>query len=81
MADDAAQEGGLGELVEVDVGDLRDAEAGEGGWEVVDGEGAGEDAEFVAGDLGGVEGEADRGGGAEEEVAPGEEMGALRCYP
>jgi len=74
VGDDAGDECGLGVLVEVDVGDLGDAEVAEGVGQVGDGDGAGEDADLVTGDLGGVEAEAGRGdGGAEQEFAPGYE--------
>ena len=78
VGDDAREEGGVGVLVEVDVGELDDAVVVEGLGEVGDGDGAGEDADLVAGDLAGVEGHAGRDGGAsEEEVAAGEAPGVL----
>jgi hypothetical protein len=58
VRDDAREEGGVGVLVEVDVGELDDAVVVEGFGEVGDGDGAGEDADLVAGDLAGVEGHA-----------------------
>ena len=55
FVDDVFQEEGLGVLVEVDVAELDDAIAVEGGWQIGDGDGALNDVEFVAGDLAGVE--------------------------
>ena len=73
FVDDALEEEGLGVLVEVDVAELDDAIAVEGGGEIGDGDGAVDDVDFVTGDLAGVEGEAGGGGaGAYEEVSPGE---------
>jgi len=78
FGDDAGDEGGVGELVEVDVGDLDDAVVLEGFGEIGDGDGSSEDAELVAGDLAGIKGHAGGDGGAsEEEVAAGEELRAL----
>src|SRR5260370_440804 len=68
-------EGGCGVLVEVDVAELDDAIAVEGGGQIVDGDGAFDDVELVAGDLAGIESEP--GGsdaGAYEEVSPGESL-------
>lgn len=73
LVDDALEEVGFGEFVEVDVGELDDAISVEGGGEVGDGDGVGEDGKLVAGDFAGVEGECSGGGsGAEEESAAGE---------
>ena len=55
LLDDAFEEEGLGVLVEVDVADLDDAIAVEGGGQIVDGDGALDDVEFVAGNFAGVE--------------------------
>ena len=73
FVDDALEEEGLGVLVEVDVAELDDAIAVEGGGQIVDGDGALDDVEFVTGDFAGVESQS--GGGdacAYEEVSPGE---------
>ena len=73
--DDAFEEEGFGVLVEVDVAELDDAIAVEGGGQIVDGDGAFDDVELVAGDLAGIESEP--GGsdaGAYEEVSPGESL-------
>lgn len=56
MLDDALEEVGLGELVEVDVADLDDAIAVEDGGELVDAEGAMNGIDLVPGDLAGVKG-------------------------
>ena len=71
MIDDAAEVVGLGVFVEVDVGDLDDAEAVKGLGEAADGDGVGEDAEFVAGDLAGV----DRDASGDDDCARSEEEG------
>lgn len=68
---DALEEEGLGVLVEVDVAELDDAIAVEGGRQIVDSDGALDDVEFVTGDFAGVESQS--GGGdtcAYEEVSP-----------
>ncbi len=56
VADDALEEERLGELVEMDIADLRDAEAVEGAGKIGDGKGAGDEIELVAGDFAGIEG-------------------------
>ena len=53
---DTFEEKGFGVLVEVDVADLDDAIAVEGGGQIVDGNGALDDVEFVAGKFASVEG-------------------------
>ena len=71
--DDAAEEEVFGELYEVDVGELDDAEAVEGGGQVADVEGAVGGFEFVTADLVAVEGDAgEGGGGAGQEAAAGD---------
>ena len=57
LADDALEEEGFGVLVEVDVAELNDAIAVEGGGEIRDADGALDDVDFVASDLSGVEGQ------------------------
>ena len=70
VPDDALEEGGLGELVEVDVADLGDAVVVEDVGEVGQGDGAVDDIDFVAGNFAGVEGEAGgSGSGSNEEVS------------
>ena len=82
FVDDALEEGGLGELVEVDVGELDDAVAVEGGGEVGDGDGLGEDGELVAGDFAGVESKCCGGGsGAEEKFTAGKTDGCFHFRP
>ena len=54
VMDDALEEIRFGELVEVNVADLDDAVTVEGGGQVGNGNGAGVEADFVAGDLTGV---------------------------
>ena len=54
VMDDALEEVRFGELVEVNVADLDDAVTVEGGGQVGNGNGAGVEADFVAGDLTGV---------------------------
>lgn len=56
VADDALEEERFGELVEMDIADLRDAEAVEGAGKIGDSEGAGDEIELVAGDFAGIEG-------------------------
>jgi len=73
FVDDALEEEGLGVLVEVDIAELDDAIAVKRGGQIVDGDGALDDVEFVTGDFAGVESQS--GGGdacAYEEVSPGE---------
>jgi len=69
---DAFKEKGFGVLVEVDVAELDDAIAMEGRGQIVDGDGALDDVEFVTGELAGVERQS---GGchtcADEEVSAG----------
>ena len=55
VADDAFEEEGFGVLVEVDVAELDDAVAVEGGGKICDGDGPVDDVDFVASDLAGVE--------------------------
>jgi len=55
FADDALEEERLGVFVEVDVAELNDAVAVEGGGEIVDGDGALDNVELVASDLAGIE--------------------------
>ena len=59
LGDDALEEEGLGELLEVDVRDLDDAEVEEAVGQVADGDGEVVDFDFVAGVGAGVGGEAD----------------------
>lgn len=70
---DAAEEVVLVEAAVVEIGDLRDAEAVEGGRQVCDGGGVLDDGEMVAVEFGRVDeqGSGGDGGGAEEEVAAG----------
>jgi len=70
LADDALEKERFGVLVEVDVAELNDAVAVEGGGEIRDGDGAVDDVHFVASDLSGVKSQS-RGGSpaAYEEVA------------
>ena len=56
LVDDALEEEGFGELVEVDVADLHDAVAEQGCGQVGDADEAVGDVDLVAGDLAGVEG-------------------------
>ncbi len=74
--DDVLEEEGLGELVEMDVGELDDAEAVEWLGEIGDTDGGVDYVEFVARDLAGVESEACCGdAGAEKKFAAGEARG------
>jgi hypothetical protein len=78
LVDDLFEEPGLGELFEVDVGDLDEAEVLEGVGQIGDGEGAVDDLELVSTVCTGVGSEADgRCGGAGQEGAPGEGVGAV----
>jgi len=73
MVDDAFHKARFGELVEVDVADLCDAEAVKGLRQIAEGDGAVDDVDLVAGDLAGVEGEGGCGGScAEKESAAGD---------
>ncbi len=54
LADDAFEEERLGVFVEVDVADLDDAVAVEGGGEIADADGAVDDVKLVACDLAGI---------------------------
>ena len=75
--DDVREEEVLGVLLEVDVGELDDAEAVEGGRQVGDEEGAMGDVEIVAGYFVGVERESrSRGERARDEGAAGERSGS-----
>jgi len=77
--DDVLDEVLLGVLLEVDVGELNDAEAVECGWQVADVEGGAGDLDFVAADFVGVEGESSGGGcGSGDEGATGEQGGLSR---
>jgi hypothetical protein len=76
VADDVAEEDGFGEVVEVDVGDLDDAEVVEGLGEIRQEHGAAGELELVAGELAGVEAECAGGeDGGLEEAAAGDERG------
>ena len=78
VADDPFEEERLCKLVEVDVADLRDAEAVEGAGEVRYSEGAGDEIELVAGDFAGVEGKTRSGRScADEEMAAGDAWGGI----
>lgn len=57
-ADDLLEEEGFGELFEVEVAELDDAVADEGGGEMLDGDAAGEGTDLMAGDETAVEGKA-----------------------
>ena len=73
FVDDALEEEGFGVLVEVDVAELDDAIAVEGVGEICDRDGSLDDVDFVACDLGGVEGQPCGGNaGSDEEVSSGE---------
>jgi hypothetical protein len=74
--DGVFEEGVFGELFEMDVAELGDAEAVEGVGQAGDVDVAVEDLELVAGDLGGVDREASEGeAGSGEEFAAGEAGG------
>jgi hypothetical protein len=75
--DGVLEEGGLGELLEVDVAELGDAEAVEGVGEAGDVDVAVLGDELVAGDLGGVNGEASEGEAGAGEEAPTVEAGGF----
>ena len=76
--DGVLEEGGLGELLEVDVAELGDAEAVEGVRQAGDVDVAVLGDELVAGDLGRVDGEASEGeAGSGEEAPPVEAGGRL----
>jgi len=70
LADDPLEEEGFCVFVEMDVAELNDAVAVEGGGEIRDGDGSMDDVHFVASDLSRVKGQS-RGGssGADEKVA------------
>lgn len=73
VADDAFKKERFGKFVEMDVADLRDAEAMEGAGKVGDGKGARNEIELVAGDFAGVKGETSGGSScADEEMAAGD---------
>ena len=73
LFDDAFEEEGLGVLVEVDVAELDDAIAVEGGGQIVNDEGALDDVELMASDLAGVESESGAGNaGTYKKISPGE---------
>ena len=75
LLDDALEEEGFGELVEVDVAELSDAEALKGGREIVDVEGTWDDVDFMARDLAGVQGQSGSGGArSDEEVSAGDSL-------
>ncbi len=61
LGDDALEEIGFGELFEVDVGDLDDAEIHKAVGEIADGDGEARDVELVTGVGAGVGGETDAG--------------------
>jgi len=70
VMDDALEEVRFGELVEVNVADLDDAVTLKGSGQVGNGDGAGVEADFVAGDLSGVKSKASGGGtGSDEKFA------------
>lgn len=69
VADDALEEVGLGELVEVDVAELSDAVAVEGAGQIGDGDCPLDDVDFVAAYLAGVESKACSGGTCADEKA------------
>ena len=76
MVDDAFEKEWLGELVEVDIADLRDAKAAEGAGEVGDGDGERNEIDLVAGNFPGIKRQTrcccSR---ANQKVAPGESRG------
>ena len=73
LLDDAFEEEGLGELVEVNVAELGDAEAVKRGGEIVNVEGTWDDVDFMARYLAGVEGESGGGGSSgDEEFSAGD---------
>src|SRR5947209_3561752 len=78
LLNDALKEEGLGVLIEVDIAELDDAIAMEGRWEIVDGDGALDDVQFMTGEFAGVESQPCGGDAcAYDEVSPGE-SGGLR---
>jgi len=77
--DGVLEEGVLGELFEMDVAELGDAEAVEGFGQASDVDVAVHEVEFVAGDLGGVDGEAGEGEASTGEESPASEAGG--CPP
>lgn len=80
-SDGMLEEPGLGELLEVDVGDLDDVEVDEGVGQVADGDGAVSDFELVAAVGSGVADEAKPGGrGADEKAAPGDGVEATVLF-
>lgn len=75
VVDDALEEERLSEFVEMDVADLRDAEAMKSAGEVGDDQGAGNEIDLVACDLAGVKGHSRcRGARADKKVATGKEL-------
>jgi hypothetical protein len=62
VMDDALEEEGFREFIQVDVADLSDAETLEGGGKVRDGESLGNQIDLVPGDLSGIEGKSCRRG-------------------
>jgi hypothetical protein len=78
LFDDAFEEEGLGVLLEVDVGDLDEAEADEGVGEIADGELADVEVELMAGVGAGVGGEANASGGCTGEEGAASDGGLLR---
>ena len=80
VGNDAAQKRSFGELIEVDVADLGDAEVVKSVRQVVDGDSADGDADLVARDLAGVERHAAGSNrGAEQKPAAGEK-GLFLCH-
>ena len=78
MADDMFEEEWFGELVEVDIADLCDAEAMEGAGKIGDGEGAGDEIELVSGNFARVEGKSSGGRScADKEMAAGDAGGVI----
>jgi hypothetical protein len=75
--DGVLEEGGLGVLLEVDVAELGDAEAVEGVGEAGDVDVAVLEGELVAGDFGGVDGEASEGEAGAGEETPAVEAGGV----
>lgn len=57
VVDDAFEEKGLSELVEMDIADLRDAEAIESTGEVGDSNSAGDEIDLMSGDFAGIKGQ------------------------
>ncbi len=75
LGDDALEEEGFGELFEVDIGDLDDAEVDEGVGEIADGEGEAGDLELVAGVGAGVGCQAEPSGRGSRQKSPASDGG------